>query len=153
MNTMLMADSDYTWLIFAAIALVAIIVIGVIMIRINRHYRINYNLNLIWGCAVMCLAVAAVAVGVILLINNTIDSAAVCYGLIAVGVVLMIIRLIINIKKCGGGKGFLAFLIQLVFCIPGLIAVFDRTNIKSSNIAHRSYEDRYVANERRKRND
>ncbi len=151
MNSMLLA-SDYTWLIVAAIALVAVIVIGIIMIRINRYYRINFNLNLIWGCAVMCLAVAAVAVGVVFLINGTLDSNAVCYGMIAVGIVLIIIRLIINIKKCGGSKGFLAFLVQLLFCVPGLIALFDRFKINSTNVAQRSYEDRYVANERRKRN-
>lgn len=151
MDTMLMA-SDISWLIYIAIALVAVIVIGIIMVRINRYYRINFNLNLIWGCAVMCVAVIAVAVGIIFLINNTVDSTALCYGLIAVGIVLMVIRLIINIKKCGGGKGFLAFLVQLIFCVPGLIAVFDRANLKSSHTSERLYEDRYVANERRKRN-
>ena len=141
------------WAKYLIIALVAVIVLSIIFALINRKFKRTYGINLFVGGFFLLLAVGAIAGGVYLGLKVSPFG----YALIVVGLIISIIVLVQDVKRCGGGVGFVAFLCQLVFCAPTIFLIFDLVFNKGRGVASSSrYGDRdmryYRDQQRRKRN-
>lgn len=116
----------WKWLI---IALVAALALYLIFYFINRAFSRKYGFSLYVGAFIILIAAALIGVGVLLLINVNTIFAAVAF---AVGGILALIVLIFDFKSCGGA-GILAFLLQILFCVPTVFVIFDLIFNKGRN--------------------
>lgn len=135
--------------IYVIAGIVGLIVFSVAMHFINREFRIRYRLNLIGGGLLMLLAIGA-AVGGILLLTKT-DKKIFGFVLFGVTALFSLITLIYDCKKCGGA-GVLAFLCQILFCVPALCLVLELFSGKGTTMA-RDYrrEERDIRRARERR--
>lgn len=99
------------------IVLVGIIVLTLIMHYINRAFRIRYDLNLFWGGILMMIAIACICGGFFIFKAEK----KIAYVLLAIAVILIIVTLIYDCKKCGV-MGILALICQIVFS-PGSLLI------------------------------
>lgn len=109
------------WLKIVLIVAAVAVVLAVALHFINRSFREKYGFGL-YGGALLMLVFAAGVVGGIFLIKD--DRATLGFAAIVVGAIALLITLVYDIKKCGAA-GFLALLLQIVFCLPALFVVFD----------------------------
>ena len=143
-----------SWAKYLIIALVAVIVLSIIFSLINRKFKRTYGINLFVGGFFLLLAVGAIAGGVLLGLKVSKFG----YALILVGLIIAIIVFVQDVKKCGG-VGVVAWLCQLVFCVPTIFLIFDLVFNKGRSTAMTSsrYGDRdmryYREQQRKKRND
>ena len=107
--------------IYVIVGIVGLIVTCVIMHFINREFRIRYDLNLIGGGLLMLLAGAGYGIGIWQLSKG---SKVIGFVLIAVGLLLTIITLVYDCKKCGG-MGIIALFCQLLFSVPALFLILE----------------------------
>ena len=142
-----------SWVKYLIIALVAVIVLSIIFALINRKFKRTYGMNLFVGGFFLLLAVGA-GVGAVL-IGLKVNKFG--YALLIVSFIIALLVFIQDVKNCGGGVGFLAFLCQFVFCVPTIFLIFDVLFNKGRGVASSSrYGDRdmryYRDQQRKKRN-
>jgi len=109
--------------VYIVIGIVAFIVLVTVFYFINRSFRRKYGFGLYGGGILMLVAAGGIVGGAILLKGSEVNKI-LCFALIGVGVLAFIITLIYDIRKCGGAA-FLAILLQILFCVPSLILIFD----------------------------
>jgi uncharacterized membrane protein len=110
--------------IYVIAGIIAVIVFSIIMHFINRSYRIRYNMNLMGG-GFLVLVVAACVTGGVLLMKSGTGNKFIPYALFALGAVITICVFAYDIKKCGGGAGFGAFILQIIFSLGCILTLID----------------------------
>lgn len=137
------------WWVWLIIAIVAVVVLGLIAGAINRFFIRRYGVSLFVGGFFALIAAACIAGGVFLVK----DGSGVGWALVGVGAVILLILMIIDFKKCGVVTGLFALILQIVFCVPGILLVFDllfnhgRSTLASRVKDSRAYNE-YNANKR-----
>lgn len=137
------------WWVWLIIAIVAVVVLGLIAGAINRFFIRRYGVSLFVGGFFALIAAACIAGGVFLVK----DGSGVGWALVGVGAVILLILMIIDFKKCGVVTGLFALILQIVFCVPGILLIFDllfnhgRSTIASRNKTSRAYNE-YISNRR-----
>ena len=135
------------WWVWLIIAIVAVVVLGLIAGAINRFFIRRYGVSLFVGGFFALIAAACIAGGVFLVK----DGSGVGWALVALGAVILLILMIIDFKKCGVVTGLFALILQIVFCVPGILLIFDllfnhgRSTLASRNKASRAYNE-YISN-------
>lgn len=109
-----------TWLKWVIGVLVAFIVLSIALYYTNRAFRKKYNISLFGGGLLLLFGVAGLVGGIFLAIGGVTYG----YALFIITVITFVITLVYDIKKCGA-VGILAFVLQLLFCLPSLLVVFD----------------------------
>ena len=137
------------WWVWLIIAIVAVVVLGLIAGAINRFFIRRYGVSLFVGGFFALIAAACIAGGVFLVK----DGSGVGWALVALGAVILLILMIIDFKKCGVVTGLFALVLQIVFCVPGILLILDllfnhgRSTIASRNKTSRAYNE-YISNNR-----
>lgn len=137
------------WWVWLIIAIVAVVVLGLIAGAINRFFIRRYGVSLFVGGFFALIAAACIAGGVFLVK----DGSGVGWALVGVGAVILLVLMIIDFKKCGVVTGLFALVLQIVFCVPGILLILDllfnhgRSTIASRNKASRAYNE-YISNNR-----
>lgn len=137
------------WWVWLIIAIVAVVVLGLIAGAINRFFIRRYGVSLFVGGFFALIAAACIAGGVFLVK----DGSGVGWALVGVGAVILLILMIIDFKKCGVVTGLFALVLQIVFCVPGILLILDllfnhgRSTIASRNKTSRAYNE-YISNNR-----
>ena len=137
------------WWVWLIIAIVAVVVLGLIAGAINRFFIRRYGVSLFVGGFFALIAAACIAGGVFLVR----DGSGVGWALVGVGAVILLILMIIDFKKCGVVTGLFALILQIVFCVPGILLILDllfnhgRSTIASRNKTSRAYNE-YISNNR-----
>lgn len=108
-----------SWWKWMIIGIVAFIVLGIIFSAINKKFIRNYGISLYGGAMLTLISFGLLAIGIFVLKCNL--PGIVCIGLCAV---LLIFVLIYDVKKCGGA-GLGAFVLQIIFCVAGLLVFID----------------------------
>ena len=108
------------WLKYLIIAIVAVIVFWIVSAFVNRAFIRKYGFSLYPGGFFMAIAAGLIAGGLFLT-----ASSGVGWVLAAAGAVILLIILIYDFKKAGFGGGLLALILQIIFCAPALLLVFD----------------------------
>lgn len=108
------------WWGWVILALIVVIVLSVVLFKVNRAFRRRYGVSLFGGGFLLLIGIACLGGGIALVHNGSTIGAALFIGT----AITFIFTLVYDFKKCGGA-GLLAFLLQLVFCIPSLLVVFD----------------------------
>ncbi len=145
--------------VYVVIGIVALLVLVLIFYFINRAFRRRYGFSLYGGGLLMLVTGGGIAGGAILLKGGELNKI-ICFALIGVGVLAFIITLIYDIKKCGGAA-ILAIILQIIFCAPSLLLIFDiffnkgRNTVASTGYTRNRewYEDRRHYNDRHGRDD
>lgn len=137
------------WWVWLIIAIVAVVVLGLIAGAINRFFIRRYGVSLFVGGFFALIAAACIAGGVFLVK----DGSGVGWALVGVGAVILLILMIIDFKKCGVVTGLFALVLQIVFCVPGILLILDllfnhgRSTLASRNKTSRAYNE-YISNNR-----
>ena len=137
------------WWVWLIIAIVAVVVLGLIAGAINRFFIRRYGVSLFVGGFFALIAAACIAGGVFLVK----DGSGVGWALVALGAVILLVLMIIDFKKCGVVTGLFALVLQIVFCVPGILLILDllfnhgRSTLASRNKASRAYNE-YISNKR-----
>lgn len=137
------------WWVWLIIAIVAVVVLGLIAGAINRFFIRRYGVSLFVGGFFALIAAACIAGGVFLVK----DGSGVGWALVGVGAVILLILMIIDFKKCGVVTGLFALILQIVFCVPGILLILDllfnhgRSTLASRNKTSRAYNE-YISNNR-----
>ena len=137
------------WWVWLIIAIVAVVVLGLIAGAINRFFIRRYGVSLFVGGFFALIAAACIAGGVFLVK----DGSGVGWALVGVGAVILLVLMIIDFKKCGVVTGLFALILQIVFCVPGILLIFDllfnhgRSTLASRNKASRAYNE-HISNNR-----
>ena len=131
------------WWVWLIIAIVAVVVLGLIAGAINRFFIRRYGVSLFVGGFFALIAAACIAGGVFLVR----DGSGVGWALVGVGAVILLILMIIDLKKCGVVTGLFALILQIVFCVPGILLNHGRSTIASRNKTSRAYNE-YISNNR-----
>lgn len=137
------------WWVWLIIAIVAFVVLGLIAGAINRFFIRRYGVSLFVGGFFALIAAACIAGGVFLVK----DGSGVGWALVALGAVILLVLMIIDFKKCGVVTGLFALVLQIVFCVPGILLILDllfnhgRSTLASRNKASRAYNE-YISNNR-----
>lgn len=137
------------WWVWLIIAIVAVVVLGLIAGAINRFFIRRYGVSLFVGGFFALIAAACIAGGVFLVK----DGSGVGWALVALGAVILLVLMIIDFKKCGVVTGLFALVLQIVFCVPGILLILDllfnhgRSTIASRNKTSRAYNE-YISNNR-----
>lgn len=135
------------WAIWLIVGIAAFIVLGLILRKINRSFSLKYGFSIYGGAFLMLLAIGG-AVGGAFMVKNDIKIG---YALFALTVILLLITLIYDFKKCGLGGGILALFLQIVFCLPSLFIVFDLLFNRGRTTLHTSVNnDRYYRRRKQK---
>lgn len=108
------------WLKWVIGIVVAIIVLFTILIFANRAFRHKYGFSLYGGGFLMLLGVAACVGGVLMIMAEM----KLGYALFIITAITVIVTLVYDFKKCGGA-GILAFILQILFCLPCVLVIFD----------------------------
>lgn len=108
------------WWVWLIIVVVVVAVLAAVAFSVNRAFRRRYGVSLFGGGFLLLIGVASVAGGIVLGKNGM----PIGYALLIVTAITFLFTLIYDFKKCGGA-GIVAFLLQLVFCIPSLLIIFD----------------------------
>lgn len=132
----ILAASTITWVV---IGIVAVIVFCIVMHFINREFRIRYRLNLFGGGLLMLLAGGGFALGALGL-NGTLSKPIGFLGF-GIAIILILITLIYDCKKCGG-MGIVAFLCQIVFAPCSLFLIFELFSSHGRSMTYGDYADR-----------
>ncbi len=148
MNYLLLASDSFgsEWWHWLVLALGVAVIFGVVFAVINRHFRIKYGVNLIWGGVLVLIAIACIAAGIALIVLDSDVSTPICVAVIAVGVVLYALTLIYDLKKLGSA-GITAIILQTVFCVGCFLALVEA--LKPGNITNTSIENSRIARERK----
>lgn len=109
------------WWVYAIIAVVAIIVLWIVAVKVNRHFLRNYGVSLFVGGFFTLVALGLIAGGILLAREDN----GIGWALLAAGAVILLIVLIVDFKKCGFGAGLLALLLQIVFAAPSILMFVD----------------------------
>lgn len=107
------------WWVWLIIAIVAVVVLGLIAGAINRFFIRRYGVSLFVGGFFALIAAACIAGGVFLVK----DGSGVGWALVALGAVILLVLMIIDFKKCGVVTGLFALVLQIVFCVPGILLI------------------------------
>ena len=135
------------WWVWAIIALIVVAVLSAVAFSVNRAFRRRYGVSLFGGGFLLLIGIACLIGGVLLVKGGTTIGFALFIGT----AVTFIFTLIYDFKKCGGA-GILAFLLQLLFCVPSLLIIFDVLfNRGRSTIQASIDEDRYERRRERRR--
>ena len=135
------------WLKYLIIAIVAVIVFWIVSAFVNRAFIRKYGFSLYPGGFFMAIAAALIAGGIVLT-----KTSAVGWALAAAGAVIVVIILVYDFKKAGAGGGFLALILQIIFCAPSILMLIDllfnrgRTFLgvsRKNDRAMREYHNRY----------
>lgn len=137
------------WWVWLIIAIVAVVVLGLIAGAINRFFIRRYGVSLFVGGFFALIAAACITGGVFLVR----DGSGVGWALVALGAVILLVLMIIDFKKCGVVTGLFALVLQIVFCVPGILLILDllfnhgRSTLASRNKTSRAYNE-YISNNR-----
>lgn len=138
--------SEFEWWQYLIAALVLAAVFGIIFTIINRHFRVKYDFNLIWGGVLVLIAVACIAVGIALITSGSDIGIPVCVAIVAVGLILYAVTIIYNVKRLGSA-GITAIILQTIFCLGCLIAVIEF--FRPDNASANARENARIARERK----
>lgn len=108
------------WLKYLIIGIVAVIVFWIVSAFVNRAFIRKYGFSLYPGGFFMAIAAALIAGGLVLTATSAIG-----WVLAAAGAVIVVIILVYDFKKAGAGGGLLALILQIIFCAPAILMVFD----------------------------
>lgn len=108
------------WWQWVLIGIAAFIVLGIIFSVINRKFVRNYGFSLYGGALLTVLAFGLLALGIFVFKAKGL-------GFVFMGAcaLILLVMLIYDIKKCGGGVGAAAFFLQIIFCAAGVFVIFD----------------------------
>lgn len=144
-----------SWWKIAVLAILGVIILGIIMLAVNRKYKRKYNYSLYKGGIVVLLCASLGVFGYVLIKTNSIFG----IGLISLAAVILLIVALINIKRCGVFAGIGGLLLQIICCVPCFFGIFtisrnsnkfSKDKIHNSKGKNRYYNEENYLKERRK---
>ncbi len=123
------------WWVYLIIAIVAFAILAIIFTSINKKFIRKYGFSLYGGGILLLIAVGSIVGGYFCIDRGGFIP----YILFAVGAIALLITLIYDFKKCGFGGGILALFLQILFCAPSILVVFDLLFNRGRSTLNSSY--------------
>ncbi len=118
------------WWMYLIIGIVVFAVLALFFTLVNRKFIRKYGFSLYGGGIALLIGAVSIAFGVLTIIEET---GALSYVLIGIGALMIVLTLVLDFRKCGALGGIGAFLLQLLFCVPSILVLFDLIFNKGRN--------------------
>ncbi len=119
------------WWMYLIIGIVVFIALAVFFNLVNRKFVRKHGFSLYGGGVLLLISALSIGFGVATIIEET---GALWYVLIGIGVVLTLLTLVFDIKRCGALAGIGAFILQILFAVPSILIIFDLIFNRGRNV-------------------